>query len=824
MLESLISDIRFAFKVLRKNPGFSLGAILCLALALGVGTTLFLFVYATLLRPLPVPDPDRLVWISLQSGTSDELLSLSYPDLMDLQKLTKVFSGVVGYAGTGMALRGNDRTDLVRGQLVTANYFSTLGVQPILGNGFHSGGSTNGQEPEVVLSQALWQRRLGSDPGIVGKSVVLDGQSFTVVGVAPERFRGTQFLYGNNDLWIPVTAAQLIRKDIAERLVHRDEWWLEAVGRLKPGVSMAQAQAAVSALALQLESAYPESNKKVRFSLDATTLGHPRQRKVRLLVSVGLMVTAALIVLFASLNVTGLVLARTRARLKEIGIRIAVGASRSGILRQLVIETLLLFLLGGALALLLASWTSGLLARIQPPGSGPMGFDYSVDGRVILFTFLLAFLPGLLFGLAPALQASRLDVVSTLQTDLTTAPRRRHRHLSLRNLLLASQIAISLVLLVGSVLLLRSLQNTQKLSPGFTNIGAVMCSISLRSLGYEDSRAVLAFQEVLDRLQRSPEVRSAALVATPPLSGNSDRQGFYIKGQQPIDCDICAPGTRDTYPIVFTVISPGYFKTLGIPVLKGRDFSAQDREAGPYSVIINEDMAKRFWPGEDPLGKRFGSSENPRDLEVVGVVANTKYKSLYEEPAPFVYLPLSQNPTSTMALLVHAGANTQRAVDLIRREVREVNPNIPVYDITTMKANIESRTMTTRLGVFLLGLCGLLALALAAIGIYGLVSYSVSQRRQEIGLRMALGAQPQQVLTMVLLEHLALLAVGAVVGVLAAFGFGRLIGSFLFGVGPTDVATYAQVIALFALVTLIASLIPARRAAKLNPSVTLRRG
>lgn len=823
MPENLMSDIRFAVKMLRKSPGFALGAILCLALAFGVGTTLFLFVYATLLRPLPVPDPDRLGWLSLQTGESDEPMSLSYPDLMDIQKLDDIFSGVVGYAGTSLALRGDDRTELVRGQLVTANYFSVLGVQPILGSGFASGEAAREQEPTVVLSHALWQRRFGSDPEIIGKPVALDNQTFTVVGVVPDSFRGTHFMYGSNDLWIPVTAATLIRKNIPEFLVQRETWWLEGMVRLKPGVSMERAQAAVNTLAVQLEKAYPQSNKEVRFRVHPPTLGHPRQLKLRILVSVALMVTAALIVLFASLNVTSLLLARTRARLREIGIRIALGATRRRILRQLVTETLLLFLLGAALALLLAFWTSGLLVRIQPPGGTPMGFDYSIDGRVVLFTFLLALLPGLLAGLAPALQAARLNVAGALKTDFTTAPQRRNRHLNLRNVLLTSQIAISLVLLIGSVLLLRSVQNTQRLSPGFTNTNALMCAISLRSLGYEDARAAITFKQILDRIQRLPQVHSAALVTTPPLSGNSDRQGFYIEGQGPIACETCALGVRDTYPIVFTVITPGYFQTLGIPILKGRDFNAQDSEAGPFAVIINEDMAQRFWPGEDPLGKRFGSSERPRDLEVVGVVANTKFKSLHEEPAPFVYLPLSQDPATTMALLVHTDARAQQAADLVRREVRAVNQNIPVYDVTTMKANIESRTMVTRLGVFLLGLCGLLALTLAAVGIYGLVSYSVTQRKQEIGIRMALGARPQQVLNMVLLEHVVLLVLGAVAGVLAAIGFGRLIGSFLFGVAPTDAATYAQVIALFAVVTLVASFLPARRAARLNPSITLRR-
>ena len=822
-MDSLFSDMRYAVKMLRKSPGFTLGATLCLALAFGVGTTLFLFVYATLLRPLPVTDPDRLVWVSTTSSDSSSFRSCSYQDMKDMAGLTDVFSGVVGYSGVRMGLRTGERTELVRGQLVTANYFSVLGVQPSLGRGFRTDDPAGEQEQEVVLSHGAWKRLFGSDPGILGKSVFIDSQPFTVVGVTPASFRGTQFLYGNNDLWIPVLSLSRMRQEMMQGAIQRKSRQIEVMARLKPGVSLEKAQAAVSALATRLEMAYPESNEDTQFRLYTTALGHPSYLQERIIVAVSLMATAALIVLFASLNVTSLVLARTRTRLREIGIRIALGASRRRMLRQLVTETVLLFLVGGALALLLATWTGSLLSRLPLPGAKSVGLDYSIDFRVALFTFLLALLPGFLFGIAPAFQASRLDVVRSLQTDLASVPRSRYRRLSLRNLLLASQIAVSLVLLIGAVLLLRSVRNTQELSPGFTNTDALMCSVSLRPLGYEDARAAITFQEILERIRSRPGVRSAALVTTPPLSGGWDRQGFYIEGVEPIACDTCANGVRDTYPIVYTIVSPDYFKTLGIPIVKGRDFGARDGEAGPFAVIINEDMAKRFWPGENPLGKRFGSSERPRALEVVGVVANTKYISLNEEPAPFVYLPLAQDPADTMTLLVRTDAPTHEVIDLVRRELQAVNPNIPVYDITTMKANISSLTRTTSLGVLLLGLCGLLALILAAVGIYGLVSYSVTQRKQEIGIRMALGAQPKQVLTMVLLEHLALVFVGAIVGVFAAVGFGRLIGSLLFGVSPTDAATYAQVIVLYAAVTLLASFLPALRASRLNPSASLRK-
>lgn len=803
--------LRQAAHNLLRSPLFSSGVVLCLALALGAGSSLFLFIYAILLRPLPVASPDRLAWISCEGDEGQGLGSLSYPDLLDLQQRDAAFSGVAGYAGTGFSLRRGDLPEAVRGQVVTPNYFAVLGVQPVLGRAFVAGDAASFAAREVVLSHDLWRIRFGADPAALGKPVLLNGQPFTVVGVAPKNFKGTQFLSGSNGLWVPLGALPGL---VGEQWqVNRDMRWIEVIGRLRGGVSLDQAREATTRLGRQLAAAYP-ADKDDHLRLYPTALGHPTQRGARISVSVVLAVTAALVLLFACANVTSLLLARTRVRAQDLRIRVALGANRGHIVRQLLSEILLLYLTAGALALLLASWTGRLLTTLQPPGMGPLGLDLSIDGTVVAATLLAALLPGLAFGLVPALHASRVDVATSLRAGVDRTTGRLGRLLDWRHILLVCQVAISLVLLLAAGLLLRSLRLTEAVDLGIGNLDAVTAPLDLRPLGFDDQRAGPELVRIADRFRSLPRVRAAAVVVAPPMGPGGDMQGFAIDGHQP-------PPGRDTFPIDFTAVSPGYFDTLGIRLLRGRDFNRLDTARSPLVAIVNQAMADRFWPGRSAIGERMRNASG--NVEVVGVVATSKYHQPQEAPMSFVYLPLAQHPSSAASLVLSADAPPGAAVNLARRALLAYNPNLPIAQVGTIAEAVRGIEMPARLSASLLSLCGLLTLLLAAIGIYAMVAYAVASRSREIGIRVALGARPGQLVRLILRQNLTALWVGSVLGLGLALSMHTLLRAFLFGVGATDPLTYVEVLAFFGAVGLVAALLPARRAATGSAAAAMRR-
>jgi predicted permease len=806
----ILQPFRLAVRTLLRRPVFSVGVVLCLALAIGTGSALFLFIYGILLRPLPVADPDRLVWISSNPQEDNGFSSLSYPDLLDFQRKNAAFSGVTGYVGLNLNLRLGETPEAIRGQAVTSDYFKVLGVEPVLGRAFlPDGASGEATGFEAVLSYDLWKNRFGADPHILGKAIFLNEEPFTVVGVAPQKFKGTQFLSGSNGLWLPL--GTLTRIAPGAPLESRQLRWLEVMGRLRPGVSLRQAQAAADNLALQLATAYPESNKGIRFTLYSTQYGHPTQRSSRISVSLALAGTALLVLLFACTNVTSLLLARNRARMKDMGLQVALGAVRGQIVRQLMTENLLLFLAAGVLALVLAAWTGRSLAGFRPTGLD-IGLDFSLDGRVAATTLVLAVLPGLLFGLIPALQAARVQVAESLRGDSpsTTSLRRRF---DWRTLLLGAQVAISMVLLISAGLLLRSVKLSQAVDLGFSHTDAILVPIDLQPVGYHGPRAETELRNILDHFEHLPEVRSAAMVLGPPLGGGGDSQGFYIEGHQP-------PRGRDTFSIEFTAVSPNYFSTLGIQLLKGRDFGFQDQATGPHVVIANQAFADRFWPGKNAVGQRIRNDS--QTFEIVGVVATSKYHEPTEEPIPFLYLPLAQSSSSSAALVLYSGAPPATTVALVRRELLAINSKIAIAHVAPLSESINQRLLPARFGASLLSACGLLTLVLAAIGIYGSVAYAVATRRREIGIRMALGAQPGQILRLILGQNLMALWVGVILGIFLSVSISGLLRGFLYGIGPSDPQTYVGVLVFFTLITLAAAFFPAKRATAVSPAISLK--
>jgi macrolide transport system ATP-binding/permease protein len=839
-IEELWQDLRYGVRTLWKKPGFTLVAVLTLALGIGANTAIFSFVNAVLLRPLPVAKPERLVYVFGGVRTNPYNVS-SYPDYVDYRDRNKVFSELIAYSPITLSLSGDDGADMVSGLIVTGNYFDALGVRARAGRTFlPEEDSTPGGHPVAVISHALWQSRFAGDPRIEGRQLLLNGQPFTIVGVAPAGFNGAQ-AGQTNDIYVPMAMQALVRPPRGgysgemnpDLLSKRGPRWLDLVGRLKEGVTAEQAQAEMSTLAAQLAAGYPETNREQTATVSPVSKGDPEQRGTLLSVAGLLLAVVGLVLLIACANVANLLLARAAGRRKEISIRLALGAGRGRLIRQLLTESVLLALAGGAGGLLLAVWLVNSLRAYSPPGNFfPVAFDFSLDKSVLGFTLLLSVLTGLVFGIAPALQASNPDLVASLkdQTALIPAARGRGaRHFSLRNLLVVAQVALSLVLLVSAGLFLRSLWQAQRIDPGFDAEHVLTMPLNINLLRYTKAQGQDFYRQVLERVSALPGVQSATLTRTPPLSGASRQSSVTVAGREAPDrastSESTGGGGEDVADNI-TLTSPvalNYFRTLSIPLLRGRDFNAQDREGAPGVAIVNESFVKRYFPNQDPLGQRVSLSgaQGPW-LEVVGLARDSKYITLGEAPAPFLYQPLAQRHETGMVLLVRTGVAPASLVPAVRREVQAVERNLPLTNARTMTELLSTSLFPARMGAALLGAFGLLALLLASVGLYGVMSYSVSRRTREIGIRMALGARGGDVLRLVLGESMTLVAVGMLLGLIAAFAATRLLSGFLYGVSPTDPAAFIGIGLLLALVAFAASLIPARRAAHVDPMVAFR--
>jgi len=715
-----------------------------------------------------------------------------------------------------MSLSRNGNNEIIYGYLASGNYFEMLGVKAALGRTFTpEDDRTPGAHPVAVLSYASWQKRFGADRNIVGQTVLLNNQSYTIIGVAPPRFNGTEVIYAP-ELWAPMMMLGQIEPG-SKQLELRNVSSSYCVGRLKPGVSAAQAESALTNLMAQLGREYPDSNEGKGMMLTPPGLILPTVRTPFIGFAGVLMLTVALVLLIACTNLAGLLMARAAGRCKEIAIRLSLGASRAQLVRQLLTESVLLALAGGGVGVLLAVWLIDMVMAFKPPISIPLLLDLQLDWRVLSFTVVLSLLTGTLFGLLPALQATKPELAPALKDESSLGGYRRSR---LRNTLVVAQVALSLVLLVAAGLVVRSLQHAQVMSPGFNPDHVVTLTMSLSSQGYDETKGKQFQQQVIDRVSHLPGVKSAATTDILPLSLSSLESYVFIEGAPP------TRGAQTPYTLNSRV-SPGYFQTMEIPLIAGRVFTERDREDAPRIVVINEAFAGRFWPGQSALGKRFRyrSADGPL-VEVAGVVKDGKYFSLGEDQKSFFYLSTLQSydetQTGLTTLVARTTNNPIAALATIRGEVLKLDPTMPFVEVKTLTEHMSISLFPLRIGATVVGGFGLLALLLAAIGIYGVMAFAVSQRTREIGIRMALGAQGADVLLLILKQGLTLMLIGLGLGLAGALLLTRLMSSVLYGVSATDVATFVSVTALLGLVVLLACYLPAHRATQVDPLVALR--
>jgi putative ABC transport system permease protein len=808
-MRTLLQDMRYGFRVLAKRPGFTAVAVLALALGIGANTAIFSVVNAVLLRPLPYKEPERLavVWetVSQAGQEMNKRNEVAMGNFRDWRAQNQVFEQLAALSYASVNMTGIAEPERIQGAVVTTNLFQVLGVEPAAGRSFLPEEEKVGGPRVVVLSQGLWQRRFGADPTLLGRTLTLNGNQFTVVGIMPPAFQ-LQFPSSMQvDMWLPM------RIDASD--TDRQAHYLYVLGRLKPGASIEQAQAGMTSIVGQLQGQYPETNADRGanvVALHKQLVGNVQPYLYVLFGAVGF------VLLIACVNVANLLLARVAARYKEVAIRIALGASRWRMIRQLLTESLMLSTLGGLLGLLLAYWGIDLLIALTPPDV-PRLNEIGLHGPVFGWTLLISLLTGVLFGLAPALQASKPDLNESLKESggRTSGGLSRSR---LRNLLVVSEVALALVLLIGAGLMIKSFMRLQQVNPGFKPKNLLTMNISLPRQKYkEKQQANIFFDQLFERVKALPGVESVGGIDPLPLSDSSETTGFVFEGGPAL-----APADRPE--VGDHVITADYFRAMRIPVLKGRSFNEQDREETPRAVVINEAMARRYWPNGDAIGKRIGFDEADKQIwwEVVGIVGNVRHQSLDAEAKPEVYFPYRQSPRNFMTVVVRTSSDPSLLVSALRDQVLAVDRDQPVFDIKTMEQRIAKSVAPSRFIMLLLAVFSALALALSAIGVYGVMAYLVSQRTHEIGIRMALGAQARDVLRMIVRQGMTLAVAGVVLGLIAAFALTRLMSSLLYEVTATDPLTFACVSALLMMVALLACYIPARRATKVDPMVALR--
>jgi putative ABC transport system permease protein len=802
-MNSILQDIRYGFRMLAKNPAFTAIAVLTLALGIGANTAVFSVVNGVLLRPLPFPEPGRLVWMQSASlGASDWSGGpLSPPDFKDIREQSKSFDHLVAFIQNPATLSGTGEPERVPGAVVTSDFFSMLGGNPAYGRTFLPDDDEVELPNVVMLSHGLWQRRFGGDPAVVGKMVTLDGRSMTVVGVMPAGFKFPE----EAELWQPLP---LKLREMSVRRFH----FLSVIGRLKDGITQQQAQADVTGICRNLAKAYPASNTDYGaqvIPLEENLVGSLKPTFTVLMIAVGF------VLLIACANVASLLLARATSRQKEIAVRASLGAGTFRMVRQLLTESMMLSLMGGGLGILLAVWGIGFLVSLSPADI-PRLDEVSVNGTVLAFTLGISALTGLIFGIVPALKSARLDLTETLKEGGrgSSAGRGRHR---LHSILVASEIAIALVLLIGAGLMLRSFQRLGNVNPGFDASNVLTMQVSLPFTKEEDApKWAEFFRQLMDRVKSLPGVESAGGITELPLSGQLNDTSFTIDGQPP-------PAPGEGHFAQQPRVTPDYFKAFGIPLLKGRYFTEQDGPNAPKVVIISESLARKYFPKEDPIGKRMTIDfEKPFDCEIVGVVGAIRQYSLDSGLAQAMYVPEAQSPNTMMNIVVRSTVAPLAMASAVKKEVQTLNSSLPVYQIRSMQQVMASSVARPRLRTLLLTIFSCVALILAAAGIYGVMSYSVSQRTHEIGIRMALGARQNDVLKMVVGKGLLLALIGIGAGLAMAFGVTRFIASLLYDVRPTDPLTFICIAGILAGVAFLASYIPARRATRVDPMEALR--
>ncbi len=811
-IENLLADVGYGLRMLRKSPGSTAAVVMALALGIGMNTTVFSFVNALLLRPpRRVEAPNKLVELWLHNRVASGIqgfLPLTYPDYVYYRDHNQSFTGMLAFDGDPLSVIWNrfGEGQVVQGQLVSGNFFSLLGVNAFLGRTFLPEDDQTGNL--VVLGHSFWQQRLGSDPQVVGKSLLLNGTNFNVIGVAPSGFAGLLVAI-EPDFWAPVTMVERITRD-SGRLTSRQANWLLAVGRLKPGVDATRARAEMNRLSRVIEQDHPDTNKNLDATLfPAALVPGPYRGYVGAFTGL-LMAVFALVLLIACVNAASLLLARATGRAREMAIRSALGAGRGRLIRQMLVESTLLSGLAGSAGLVLAYWTAPLLLALKP-ASLPITLSIPLDWRVLAFTASVSLFTGVAFGLTPALRGAKAQVAPILKDEAQSASYRKSR---LRSFLMIGEIATCVVLLVGATLCVRSLVNASSIDPGFDTQQVAVAALDPGSLGYSEAQVRGFYEQLSQHIGALPGVFSTSFVNHLPL-GSASEQSSAIEGNR-------SAAGQNGVPVDVLRVAPGYFETMGIPVLRGRDFipeeSKSSNQASIGAAIINDAMAQKLWPNQDPVGRRIRLGEDT-GLEIIGVVKTGKYRTLGEEPIPLVYLP---RLPSRRTLVVHTSGDPTALLDTIRREIQTVDPNIAATDLETMQQYMTLPLFPARTTGLLLGASGILALLLTCIGLFGVISYIVSQRTHEIGVRMALGARRADVLKLVFGHGFAVTSIGLAVGLAAAFGVTRFLSSLLYGIRPNDPVTLLGVSLGLALVALLACYLPARRAMRVDPMVALR--
>jgi macrolide transport system ATP-binding/permease protein len=811
VFQVLWQDVRFGFRMLRRNPGFSSLAILCLTLGIGANAAVFSWIEGILLRPFPlVVHQDRMMAVTGTNRGAPGHTDVSWPDFVDFQRNCTLFDAFIVDRITGTTLNIGDRAERSPASVVSANYFDTLGVHPILGRGFEPAEDFGrNAHPVTVISYQMWKERFKGDPGIIGKTQMLNGMSHTIVGVGPEGFYGT-FVGWAMQFWVPTSMQERFDPG-GYKLEDRGARWIEGFVRLKPGVTPEQAQAEISAVAKRLETEYPATNRGRGIKL-YQLWQTPFNNAGTLLPTLGIALAVVVsILLIACANVSNLLLVKAFGRRHEMTVRLAVGAGRGRLLRQLLTEGLILATLAAAGGLVVANWCRNLLVLLLPSRGGVrMNLPGEIDWRVLALSAGVCLIATLLFGLVPAIQTSQIDLASALKAESGGVVGARRRGL-VRSSLVLVQVALSFVLLVGAGLLLQSLRRVQNTSPGFSTRGVLTSSVDLVAAGYDTQRIKTFCDELIDRLQALGGVESAAFERITPFSYRS-----YSSAPIRVDGYETAPDEQLT--VDYNEVGPAYFATMGIPLVSGREFTRADNESAPLVAVVNEAMTQ-YWRGQDPVGRRL--QVKGRWMQVVGVAKISKYRNLTETTRPFFYVPMRQSAMG-LGLTIRTQIRRETMAKALVREIHALDENIAPGEVITMQEQVDRTTAVQSVAVTMLGVFGGLALLLAAIGLYGVMSYVVSQSTRELGLRMALGAGASDVLRMVMSQGLALTAGGVVLGAVAALGLTRLIGNLLYKVSPRDPLAFGVAFLVMTIASVAACFLPAWRATRTDPVRALR--
>jgi predicted permease len=819
-METLVQDIKYGARLLLRSPALTAVAALSLALGIGANTTIFTVVNAVLLNPLPVTDSARLVSVF----TADERASaafgafapMSRPNFEDVRAKNDTMSGMVAAGFLALNLSGRGEPEQVFGQIVTGDYFDVLGAPFATGRGFRGAADEiPGADPTIVLAHGLWQRRFGGRPDIVGDTITVNGRAFTVVGVTAEGFRGTTTI-GGPEVWVPFGVHREVASGfILENWDSRRALLFQVHGRLKDGVSIEQARSNLAAIAAALEEQFPTDNRDRTTTvvpLSESTI-NPGFRENMVLAGGLLMGIVGLVLLIACGNVANLLLARATARRQEIAVRLSLGAGRGRLIRQLLTESVLLAVLGGIGGILVAVWARSVLWAFRPPFLQENALDLQFDGAVILFTVIVSMATGILFGLAPALQSSRSDLVAELK-ERTSVPSGSQWY-SLRNLLVVGQVGLSFVALASAGLFLRSLGNAQQIDPGFDADRLMILGVSPGTNGYDEARGRELYRRIAERASAVAGVEAVTIATGVPLFNGGFMRTVFKDGQDTTD-------PRAGRLTQMNQVTPGYFRTLGLRLVRGREITGADRVGAPLVAVINETMAKQYWENEDPLGKQFRFFGDSEPRQVIGIVEDSKYNFLGEDSTPYLYTSLEQTYAPAATVHVRASGDPASIMNTVRRELQALEPAMPLLNVTTLSDVFDQALWAPRMGASLLGIFAGLALLLAAIGLYGVMAYAVTQRTRELGIRLALGARQQDVRNMVVRQGLVLAAFGVAIGLGLAVALARLVSNLLFGVSGTDPVTFAVIPVVLLVVAGLATYIPAWRASRVDPVVALR--